>query len=194
MKNNKEALMLADGFEEVEALLVVDILRRGKIECDIISIQEKTVISSHNISIQADKTIDEINKNDYTMVVLPGGKKGADNLRDSEEVIAWIQEFERDKKYIAAICAAPQVLQKAGILKDKKVTSYPDDIYKNLFIDSQYIEDELVVVDHNIITSRGPATTFDFAYKLLDILGGDSHTLKEQMLYNMLSENIKTTS
>lgn len=188
--NKRVAVILADGFEEVEALLVVDILRRASILCDTISIKDKEVKSSHGIIVKADRLITESSMEEYDMLVLPGGGLGADNLRDNSMVIDWVKYFNQNNKYIAAICAAPQVLAKAGIIEGRRITSYPDDKYKKILSSGIYT-DEMVVVDNNIITSRGPATTFTFAYKLLDILGGDSDTLKEGMLYNSFCENIK---
>lgn len=190
MNQKKVAVLFANGFEEGEALFVVDILRRGDIICDTVSIDEKTVTGSHNITVLTDKLLQDININDYDMVILPGGQPGADNLRDCEEVIEWIKEFDKQDKYIAAICAAPQVLAKAGVIKGRKVTSYPAEKYKEILKETDY-QENLVVVDNNVITSRGPATTFPFAYKLIEILGGNSEELKEKMLYNNLIQNIK---
>lgn len=186
----KVMLLLANGFEEGEALFVVDILRRGNITCDIVSIDEKTVTGSHSITVLADKLIQEINMSDYDMVVLPGGQPGADNLRDNEEVISLIKDFNQKNKFIAAICAAPQVLAKAGIIKNKKVTSYPAEKYKEILKETDY-QESLVVVDGNIITSRGPATTLPFAYQLVEILGGNCVELKEKMLYDDLIQEMK---
>ena len=184
----KVAVLLADGFEEIEALTVVDIVRRSNIECDLVSIKNEMVKSCHDVCIKADKRILNINKNDYTMIVLPGGLPGANNLRDCNELILWIKEFaNKSDKYIAAICAAPQVLAKADVIKNKEVTSYPADEFCNVLNGAKYIDDikQTVVVDGNIITSRGPATAFDFAYKIVEILGGDVETLKNGMLYNL---------
>lgn len=186
MENKKVAVLLADGFEEGEALFIVDIMRRAGIGCDMVSIKEEIVEGGHGITVKADKLIKDAEKDRYDMIVLPGGLPGADYLRDCEEVIKWVQDFANDnKKYIAAICAAPQVLAKAGVVKDRKITSYPSEKYRQILKDAQYTE-EIVVVDSNIITSRGPATTMPFAYKLVEILDGDSELLKEGMLYNML--------
>lgn len=189
----KVALLLANGFEEGEALFVVDILRRANIACDMVSIKDKNVTGSHSITVLADKVIQEIHSNDYDMIVLPGGQPGADNLRDSKEVITLIQEMNQKNKFIAAICAAPQVLEKAGIIQNKKVTSYPAEKYREILKESNY-QESLVVVDGNIITSRGPATTLPFAYQLVEILGGNSKELKEKMLYNDLIQEIKMQS
>ena len=184
----KIAVMFADGFEEIEALGTVDILRRSGVTCDIVSIQKETVTGAHGIKIQSDKIISEDIKN-YDMIVCPGGLPGAEYLSECELLIETIKEFDkRTDKYIAAICASPaMVLSKAGIEKDRYITSYPGENFESLLEQSNYLE-ELVVVDNNLITSRGPATTFLFAYKLLDVLGVDSNTLKEGMLWNMLEE------
>ena len=185
-ENKKVSIMLADGFEEIEALTVVDILRRSNIECDMISIKDEMVKGSHGIYVKADKIISNINRNDYTMIVLPGGLPGATNLENCRILIDWIKEFaDNPKKYIAAICAAPQVLAKADIIRGKKVTSYPASEICNALRDAEYIDDfrQTVVVDGNIITSRGPATAFDFAFKLAEILGKNVEPLKRGMLY-----------
>lgn len=183
MKN--VAVLLAEGFEEIEALTVVDILRRADINCDIVSIDGEFVTSTHNITVKADKLLNDDIKN-YDMIVFPGGLPGADNLAKNSKVIEIIKEFNNENKYIAAICASPAiVLEAAGIEKDRYITSYPGERFENLLENANYVE-ELVVVDGNLITSRGPATTMLFAYKLVDILGGDSNSLKEGMLWDML--------
>ncbi len=184
----KVAVLLANGFEEIEALTVVDVLRRAKITCDMISISDEKVIGTHNIEVKADKILDD-KIEEYDMVVLPGGLPGADNLAQNENVLKLLRKFNNDKtKYIGAICASPAlVLPKAEIEENRYITSYPDDEYEKMLEKANYVE-ELVVVDNNLITSRGPATTMLFAYKLVDILGGDSTFLKEGMLWNKLEE------
>ncbi len=182
------AIMLAEGFEEIEALTTTDILRRSGIECDLIGIGNEYICGAHKITVKADKVIDqEIKK--YDMIILPGGLPGATNLADNALLIEMLKEFNQDEnKYIAAICASPAiVLSKAGIEKDRYVTAYPGEEFETLLENANYVE-ELVVVDGNLITSRGPATTMLFAYKLVDILGGNSEILKEGMLWNMLEE------
>jgi 4-methyl-5(b-hydroxyethyl)-thiazole monophosphate biosynthesis len=129
----KVAVLLADGFEEIEALTVVDVLRRANIHCDMVSIASLNVTGSHKIEVVADRIITE-NMNEYDMVVLPGGLPGATNLRDNQDVIALIKQFNNDSsKYIAAICAAPIVLEKAGIIERRSITSYPSPSYIELF-------------------------------------------------------------
>ena len=186
----KVAVMLADGFEEIEALATVDILRRAEIECDLVGIDKQEINGAHKIIVKADKVISEDIK-DYDMIVLPGGMPGATNLANNKLLINTLKEFDKDEnKYIAAICASPAVvLSKAEIEKDRYITAYPGDMFENMLKESNYVE-ELVVVDENMITSRGPATAMLFAYKLVDLLKGedDSKTLKEEMLWNMLEE------
>ena len=131
---------------------------------------------------------------EYDMVVLPGGLPGANTLRDSDAVIGWVRAFAgSQEKYIAAICAAPQVLARAGIVRGRRVTSYPGDKYKTMLADAFYVDDnaemdECVVVDGNMITRRGPGTTLPFAYKLVEILGGNADKLKDAMQYNALKD------
>ena len=184
----KVAVFLAEGFEEGEALFVVDILRRAGFQCNSVSINEEMVKGSHGIVVKADKIIsDEIKE--YDMIVLPGGLPGATNLRDDERVIELVKYFDKaPEKFVAAICAAPMILEKAGIIKGRRITSYPGDEYTTLLKDANYVED-IVVVDDHLITSRGPASTLPFAYTLVDALGGNSSLLKQGMLYNMVRES-----
>lgn len=184
----KVAVLLANGFEEIEALTVVDILRRAGILCDMVSIDDEIVCGAHNIEVKSNILFNE-NIKDYDMVVLPGGLPGAENLAKNEKVLDLIKTFNNDKsKYIAAICASPAiVLTEAGIEENRYITSYPGKEYEERLENANYL-DELVVVDENLITSRGPATTMLFAYKLVDILGENSQSLKEGMLWNKLEE------
>lgn len=182
------AVFLAEGFEEVEALATVDVLRRAGIKCDLVSIKDELVRGAHNIIVKADKMLGEDIEN-YDMVVCPGGLPGAEYLSKNEKVIEIIRKFSKmENKYIAAICASPaMVLSAAGIEENKYITSYPGEEFEKLLDKANYVE-ELVVVDGNLITSRGPATTLLFAYKLVEILGGDSNGLKDGMLWNLLEK------
>ena len=182
----KVAVMLANGFEEIEALTVVDVLRRAKVDCDMVSIGELSVKGAHNIEVKADKKIDD-NLASYDMIVCPGGLPGAEYLSENELLINTIRKFDKmENKYIAAICAAPAlVLTSAGIEKDKVITSYPGEDFENMLENANYT-DELVVVNGNLITSRGPATALLFAYKILDVLGINSEPLKNGMLWNLV--------
>ena len=182
----KVAVMVADGTEEIEALTVVDVMRRANIHCDIISVNGREIKSSHNIEILADKVIDKDIK-DYDMIVLPGGLPGAYNLADNKLLIETLQEFNNDEnKYIGAICASPAiVLSKAKIEEGKLITSYPGKGFEDLLKKADYSE-ENVVVNGNLVTSRGPATALPFAYKLLEVLGYNSKEISDGMLWNLL--------
>ena len=174
----KVAVILADGFEEIEALTVVDVLRRANITCHMVGF-EAQVTGSHAIQVQADRVFDG-DLSDYDMIVLPGGMPGSANLRDHELLIAELQKCEQVGKKIAAICAAPIVLNRAGLLKDKGFTCY-DGVQEQ--IADGYYRKETVVVDGQLTTSRGSATALTFAYNLVEQLGGDADALREAMLY-----------
>lgn len=176
----KACVLLAEGFEEIEALTVSDVIRRANITCDLISIGGKTVKSSHGVTVEADKIFDE--SMEYDLVVLPGGMPGASNLRDDERVIKFIKKQNKEGKLIGAICAAPIVLGKADLTDGRDITSYPG--YEDELPNCNYLEDS-VVVDNNIITSRGPATSMAFAYKLLEKLGysDKAEAIASGMLY-----------
>lgn len=191
------AVLLADGFEEGESLFVIDILRRAGFVCDGIYLEGEIVRGAHDIRVFGDRSIDDLHVDDYDMIVLPGGQPGADHLRDDDRVIKAVQDFSNDPdKYVAAICAAPQVLAKAGVVDGKYVTSYPMDKYRQLFDQEFYVDDneamdELVVVDGHLITSRGPASTLPFVYRLVEILGGPAAKLKDMMQYEALKQSIR---
>ena len=174
----KVAVILADGFEEIEALTVVDVLRRANITCHMVGF-EAQVTGSHAIQVQADRVFDG-DLSEYDMIVLPGGMPGSAHLRDNEQLIAELQKCEQAGKKVAAICAAPIVLNRAGLLKDKEFTCY--DGVQEQIADGHYRK-ETVVVDGQITTSRGPATALAFAYNLVEQLGGDANGLREAMLY-----------
>ena len=159
---------LADGFEEVEALTAVDLLRRADLEVVTVSIMgRKEVTGGHDVTVKADALFEEIDYDDCEMMVLPGGGMGAQNLDAHEGVANKLEGFADQGKWIAAICAAPMVLGHHGLLKGRKAT-----IYKGMEAELTGAEhvDEKVVVDGNIITSQGPATAMVFALKLIELL------------------------
>lgn len=178
----KVCVLLADGFEEIEALTVSDIMRRAEVTCDLVSIADIEVRSSHGVTVKADKLLEE--DMCYDLIVIPGGIPGATNLRDNESVIRLIKKQNKEGKLIGAICAGPIVLGKAGVTEGRNITSYPG--YEDELPNCEYLEDA-VVVDENIITSRGPATAMAFAYKLLEVLGYESkvEAISSGMLYKM---------
>lgn len=174
----KAAVIVAPGFEEGETLTIVDIIRRGNIQCDTFGFDD-IVEGGHQITMKCDKVLSEEMIN-YDMVILPGGYGGATNMRDSQKVISILQEMNKQNKYICAMCAAPIVLEKANLLINKKYTAYIG--YDQKIHQGTYLED-IVVIDGNIVTSRGPATVYAFAYRLVDLLGGDSLAIKKRMVY-----------
>ena len=179
----KVAVILANGFEEIEALTVVDVLRRASITCHMVGFEDK-VTGSHAIQVQADRVFDG-NLSEYDMIVLPGGMPGSVHLRDNEQLIAELQKFEKIGKKVAAICAAPIALNQAGLLEGRNYTCY-DGVQEQ--ISNGHYHKETVVVDGNIITSRGPATALAFAYHLVETLGGDAKALRNGMLYTDVFE------
>ena len=161
-------VLLAHGFEEIEALTVVDILRRANIDVKMVSISNGiSVAGAHNITVQADITMDMIQKDEMEMLILPGGMPGTDNLEKSEEVIDLITYANDNGKYISAICAAPKILGKMNILKLKSAVCYPG--YEGELIGAN-ISEEDVVIDGNIITSKAAGTASSFAFALVEVL------------------------
>lgn len=176
----KVAVLLAEGFEEGEALTIADILRRANIQADLVSTGGAEVTGAHAITVQADVLM-PASLLDYDMVALPGGLPGAANLRDDVRVIDAVKEMDAAGKFVAAICAAPIALAKAGVLEGRRFTAYPG-YDKSIETTGTYV-DQLVVRDGNLLTSRGPATAYAFGYALVDALGGDSLAVKNRMAY-----------
>ena len=181
----------ADGFEEVEALTVVDYLRRVKqITVHMVAIGDSFQVSgSHHIEVKADKQIADLSQLDaYEAVIIPGGMPGAANLRDDQRVVKIVREMNAAGKLVAAICAGPIVLEKAKIIDGKKVTSYPG--FEKDLPNSIYQEDA-VVRDGNIITSRGPGKAVDFALEIVKVLAGEkeAETLRKNILYDKKENN-----
>ena len=165
----KVLVALAPGFEEIETITVVDILRRAGARVVLAATEEGPIKGSRGISVLPDTLIDQVDDNDFDLVVLPGGQPGTANLQKNETVKAIVQNMHRSRKQVAAICAAPIVLHSAGILKNTVVTSHPS--VREQLSDIGYSE-ERVVVDGNIVTSRSPGTALEFALKLVEILFG----------------------
>lgn len=166
----KALIILAEGFEEIEAVTVIDVLRRAGISVTVAGLSALQVKASRGVVIVAEKKLDEVAE-DFDALILPGGSTGAANLAASKELGSLIKSMDRDNKIIAAICAAPSVvLEPLGILKGRSVTGYPG-MTENFGKDTKYKEDS-VVVDGNIITSRGPATALLFALAIVEKLAG----------------------
>lgn len=176
------AVLFKDGFEELEALSVVDVLRRANITCQMVGMDTMFAKSSHGIEVKMDQLFDE-SVYEADVVVLPGGLPGATSLRDDERVINILKTFNQQNKWIAAICAGPISLEKAGVVTGKKFTCYPG-FEKE--IPSGIHQDVLVCCDQNVITGRGPAAALEFAYTILEKLGQSSKDIREGMQYHYL--------
>jgi 4-methyl-5(b-hydroxyethyl)-thiazole monophosphate biosynthesis len=162
---------LAQGCEELEAVTVIDLLRRADIEVVTASLDDVTVQASRGTVLVADTSLDDALQNDYDMVVLPGGLPGADHLNDDPRIQKLLKQMASDGKYTAAICAAPKALATAGVLAGKRATSYPGTL-ENLQLSDTTLENNAVVTDGKVITSRGPGTAMDFALTLIESLVG----------------------
>ena len=163
---------LADGFEMVEALGVVDVGRRGGGQGDGAAVgEDRQVVSSHNVPVIADRLLVDCRNENYDIIVLPGGIPGAENLQKSELLAQLLKKQNNEDKLYGAICAAPAVvLEHHGLLEGKKATCHP------LFIDKLPTQDhsgENVVFDKNCVTSRGAGTSIEFGLELLGILLGE---------------------
>ncbi|MDH3257034.1 MAG: DJ-1/PfpI family protein [Nitrospinota bacterium] len=165
----KVLVALAPGFEEIETITVVDILRRAGARVVLAATEEGSIEGSRGVSVLPDTLIEQVDDRDFDLLVLPGGQPGTDNLQKNERIKAIIQNMYQSRKPVAAICAAPTILHSAGILKNTVVTSHPS--VKDQLNGIEYSE-ERVVVDGNIVTSRSPGTALEFALKLVEILFG----------------------
>lgn len=172
MSQKKVLVPLATGFEEIEAVSIIDVLRRAKIEVIVAHLEDASLVKGANdIKVEADVNINTIDADSIDMIVLPGGWDGTHALADNAKVVSILQEMDKKNKAIGAICAAPFALHKAGVLK-QNYTCYPsieDDIRK----DGYQGDSAMVVEDDNVLTSRGPATAICFALAIVKKLAGD---------------------
>lgn len=162
---------LADGCEELEAVTIVDILRRAGIDVVTAGLDDQLVRASRGVRIMPDTNLDEALTRDYDMVVLPGGLPGADNLDEDPRVKELLKKMANSERFTAAICAAPKVLANAGLLRGKKATAYPGSL-DSVNHQAQLVSGDAVVRDGKVITSRGPGTAMDFALALIEALTG----------------------
>ncbi len=168
----KVIVPFAPGFEEIEGITIVDVLRRAEINVTTVSLGNALVKGAHGIEITTTENISEIDKTDYSCIVLPGGMPGSSNLRDDERVISLIQDIESRNGLICAICAAPIVLAKAGVLTARWVTCYPG---FEAELDGAEVINKPVVADSRIITAKGPGCAIPFALEIIKNLK-DSET------------------
>ena len=171
---------LAEGFEEIETMTIVDILRRAGLKVVTAGLSGMRIKGSRKVEVIADAELKNINPEEFAVIVLPGGYPGYLNLSNSEKVLEIIKEFNSQNKMVAAICGGPTVLAKAGILNNRNATVYPG-LEKEL----PNPTDKKVVIDGNVITSQGPGTAMEFTLKLVEILSGEDKAkkIKEQLLF-----------
>lgn len=175
-------LFLATGFEEIEALTVVDMMRRVKIDIKTVSVTEELVVTgSHGISVTADLLFEDI-KDEADMLVLPGGIPGTLNLKAHDGLSAMIMDYAAKNKYLAAICAAPTIYGGLGLLEGRRATCYPE--YEKDLHAKEVLQDA-VVQDDRFVTSRGMGTTIDFALHLITLLADEetSAQLAKKIIY-----------
>ena len=173
---------LAEGFEESEAIIPTDILRRGGVEVQLVSMTgAQTVTGAHGIKLESDILFDEADYDTCEMIVLPGGMPGTLNLQNHSGLIEKIKDFVEQDKYVAAICAAPMILGELGLLKGRHATIYPQ--MEEHLKGAKPLKDE-IVVDDKFITAKGPAFASKFGYTLLMILKNEE--IAEDVFNDML--------
>jgi 4-methyl-5(b-hydroxyethyl)-thiazole monophosphate biosynthesis len=180
---------LTDGVEEMEAVIAIDVLRRAGWDVVAVGMKSGLVTASRRVSIQPDKSWDQIDPASFDIIVIPGGK-GAETLARDARLLAAIREFHAAGKWLAAICAAPIVLQAAGVLKDRNFTCFPSTARE---ITTGRRLDDKVVVDGHVITSQGPGTSFDFALTLIRLIDGDdaADRVAAQMIWRYAAKGRK---
>jgi len=199
----KVLIPLANGFEELEALALVDVLRRAEIEVVTAGLQTGPVTSARKLALLPDTTIDTVTANNFDMIILPGGQPGADNLNSDTRIHKLLLDFSATGKIIGAICAAPIVLAAAGLLQGKRATCYPT--YRDRLDGANY-DDRQVVTDGTIITSQGPGTAIAFALSIVTRLSGrhtaekvaqamliqddNNHEVWDQRLFNSIIQSL----
>jgi len=181
----KVLVPLAAGFEELEAITIIDLLRRAGFQVITAGMDDQPVTASRKTVIIPDTSIDRVQNEDFDLIVLPGGLPGADNLRDNPMVLALLKKQHQAGKHIGAICAAPRALAAAGVINGKTVTCFPGALDQ---VDSSNfnISGQKVEIDGNIVTSRGPGTAMDFALELIELM--DSRELREQITVQMVRD------
>lgn len=179
----KAVLHLADGFEEIEAISVVDILRRAGITIQMVSIMgKKEVTGAHNITVIADVLYESVDYSDVDMIILPGGLQGTQTMEKHIGLNEQLLKAVEQGKWVAAICAAPTILGKLGLLKGKSATCYPGSEQHLQGADISMPDG--TIVDGNIITSRGPGTALHFALTIVEVLKGLelANTIRKEMI------------
>ncbi len=174
-------IFFADGFEEVEAIATLDVIRRANIEIESVGVGSKNVTGSHGITVICDKTIEEITASDaLDGIILPGGMPGTTNLLENKTVNSFIDYCDSNNLFICAICAAPMILGKKGLLKGKKAVCFPG--FEEELTDA-VISDEYVCIDGKIITSKGMGSAVKFGLAIVgEFIGKDTADKLESTL------------
>ena len=162
---------IAQGSEELEAVTIIDLLRRADFDVTVAGLDGSPVTMSRKTKIVPDKSLDEALTQEFDLVVLPGGLPGADNLNNDSRIHVLLKKMANSGKFVGAVCAAPTVLAKAGLLKGKKATGYPG-FLESLDLPDTEVTGRAVECDGKVITSRGPGTAMDFALTLIEALAG----------------------
>ena len=165
----KVVMPIAQGFEEIEAVTVIDILRRAGVDVVVAGVSPGPIIGRNGIRLVPDCSINDVKSEDLDMVILPGGAEGTERMLNDAATRRLINDVVRQEKYLGAICAAPTILSSMGLLKGKRATSHPS--VEQKMADVEYRNDR-VVVDGRIVTSRSPGTAMEFAMALVEILVG----------------------
>lgn len=184
MKQKNALVVLADGYEDIEATAPIDILRRAGVQVTVAGLEKKTILSSHRMTVVCDAEFSKVMDREWDVLVLPGGGKGSQNLSESEDVVCTAVRLFGEGKLVCAICAAPAVvLGKSGILEGKKVTCYPG--MEKTCPDIVFHTEERVITDGNLITAKGAGTALEFAFAIVEYLYGNgfASTLKEKVIF-----------
>lgn len=175
---------LAEGFEEIEAITIIDLLRRANLEVITASLTDNLEVKGgHNITVKADTILDKIINENFDAISLAGGMGGMNNLKNDKRIIEKIKKMYNDKKLVSAVCASPIVLGEAKVLNGK-YTCYPS-CEKSINM-GEYQDKDLAVVDKNVITSKGPATSIIFALEIVKYLTGSNEELSKSLLMHLL--------
>jgi 4-methyl-5(b-hydroxyethyl)-thiazole monophosphate biosynthesis len=162
---------LAEGFEEIEAVAIVDVLRRADVEVLVAGLTAGPVRGSHGIALETDVLLDDVDPASLAMVVLPGGQPGTDRLKGDPRVLAIVRQLESSGRTVAAICAAPMVLAEAGVLEGRQATSHPS--VRDRLAGATVVAEPRVVRAGRVLTSQGPGTAIEFALEIVRELRGE---------------------
>lgn len=177
----KAAVILTDGIEEAECVTIIDFLRRADIECVSYGLDSKEIKGMQNIRFFADQILDDSIMN-CDMIIVPGGRESIKRFKKDQRqrVKKWLQAFEDEKKWIAAMCSGTQMLEESNVIKGRRVTGYTgyEDCLKSGIFTGQVVER-----DENLITSQGPATAYPFAFALIEAAGIDTSELRHRLMY-----------